>query len=276
MIFETATLGASLRPYIDSILYFKGFMPEHAIERVVPTGQGFLIFELDGIERHMFDNATLEPQQTYAESWISGVQRGYISISAHQDSEMLVVQFKSTGAAPFLHVDMGLLQDRVLAAHECLGPEVVALRKQLVQGANAIQKLERAMAWLHGRLDESRAAPAPLQAVIERIANHPTRDLDDAMHGYPHTPKHLIAQFKRFVGTTPKTYHRIVRFNAVLARINQAQKLTWADVAALSGFSDQSHFIKEFRAFSGFNPTEFAKLDLGDHSENFFPLDAKG
>ncbi len=34
MIFETHTLKAPLNKYIESIFHFKGFMPDHSIERV--------------------------------------------------------------------------------------------------------------------------------------------------------------------------------------------------------------------------------------------------
>ena len=46
MIFETHTLKAPLNKYIESIFHFKGFMPDHSIERVVPTGHLFILFEL--------------------------------------------------------------------------------------------------------------------------------------------------------------------------------------------------------------------------------------
>lgn len=50
MIFNTHTLNLKLAPYIESIFHFKGFIPDHSIERVVPTGYIFLIFEFDGFQ----------------------------------------------------------------------------------------------------------------------------------------------------------------------------------------------------------------------------------
>lgn len=103
MIFQPHLLDKSYSPYIESIFHFKDFIPDHSIERVVPTGHLFILFELDGFERNTFDNESLKPNNSYQKVWISGVHRNYISISAHENSEMFVIQFKPYGSYPFLH-----------------------------------------------------------------------------------------------------------------------------------------------------------------------------
>ena len=80
MIFNTHALNGVLSQYIESIFHFKDFTPDHSIERVVPTGHIFLIFELDGKPRNMFDNDSLVPNRTFTQAWISGMHRNYISI----------------------------------------------------------------------------------------------------------------------------------------------------------------------------------------------------
>lgn len=60
---------------------------------------------------------------------------------------------------------------------------------------------------------------------------------------------------------TPKIYQRILRFNEILPKIRDKEQTAWAEVAYPCGYSDQSHFIKEFSHFSGFNPQEFIGLE---------------
>ncbi len=76
-------------------------MPDHRVERVVPTGHHHLIFELDGMERHVYDNDTLEPIRSYRQVWFAGIHREHITISPQEMSEMFVVRFR---AAPFENV----------------------------------------------------------------------------------------------------------------------------------------------------------------------------
>ncbi len=84
MIFETHEPKPPFDGLVESIFYFKNFEPDHSIERVVPTGHVFVIFELDGMERQTLDNETLKPIASYRKAWLSGMHQNYISISAHQ------------------------------------------------------------------------------------------------------------------------------------------------------------------------------------------------
>ena len=59
---------------------------------------------------------------------------------------------------------------------------------------------------------------------------------------------------------TPKTYLRVTRFQRVLDRVHKAQSVDWMEEVERHGYYDQPHFIREFREFSGFTPTEYFRL----------------
>ena len=62
------------------------------------------------------------------------------------------------------------------------------------------------------------------------------------------------------IGLTPKEFCRVVRFQKVL-HIKQNNKfLNCTDLAYSSGFSDQAHFISDFKSISGFTPNEYFKI----------------
>lgn len=258
---------------LESVFHFRDFVPDHAVERVVPTGHVFLLFELDGIVRHTFDNATLAPTAAFTRAWVSGVHHDFISISAHERSEMFCVQFALGGAHPFVHRAVNELNDRVVAAEQVFGPEVLELHTELVAGETSDDKFDAARRWLDARFDSERAPPADLVAVVEALKAAPLSKVADAARHYPRTQKHLIDQFKRFVGPTPKYLQRILRFNTVLDKVGADEPVRWADVAAECGFSDQSHFVREFSRFSGFGPSEFVRNNHHTAElSNFFPV----
>lgn len=275
MIFETHTLPKQLSPFIESVFHFKDFVPDHSIERVVPTGHIFIIFELDGITRNTFDNETLEPNGTYTKVWISGAHRNYISISAHQMSEMFVIQFKPYGAYPFLHSSIDSLNEQVVPAEKILGNEILDLREKILPKESSEAKFEVAEEWLSQRFDEEKVPPEELISFYQQIQCKPASNFPENGNAYPNSQKHLIDQFKKFVGLTPKYSQRIIRFNEILQKINKKEKVSWAQITYECGFSDQSYFIKEFKHFSGFNPEEFIKQDF-EQEDNFFPLDRDG
>ena len=262
-----------LDQYIESIFHFRNFMPDHSRERVVPTGHLFLIFELDGMPRHTFDNKTLKPAETFTNAWISGQQTGCITISALRNSEMLVIQFKPHGAFPFLHVPLYRLNNRIVPAEKIAGKEILNLRERLLSKENPCDKFEIAVSWLNARLDHTKDPPQTLLTALEYLHREPVSNLSVIVENYPNSRKHMIGQFKRYVGLTPKVYQRILRFNEILLKLNDKKLVTWAEIAYRCGYSDQSHFIKEFSHFSGFNPQEFIDRNFSDGGFNFFPLD---
>ena len=246
------------------------------IERVVPTGHVFLIFELDDMQRHTFDNETLQPNADYEKAWVSGVHQNYISISAHPDSEMFVIQFKAFGALPFLHRPLHEIVERVVPAEEFPDGEIVALRDALKAAPETADKFAVADAWLERQYDDSLRPPDSIVATIGRLQEQPASKLNEVIAEYDGSQKHLISQFRKYVGLTPKQYQRVLRFNDVFRQMQADQFLSWSDIAHLCGYSDQSHFIREFKHFSGFNPEAFLKNEFEEDATNFFPLDREG
>ena len=75
-----------------------------------------------------------------------------------------------------------------------------------------------------------------------------------------YSQKHFSDLFRKSVGVTPKAYLKIMRFQKALRTIDAAGDIDWATVAAECGFYDQSHFINDFKHFSGFTPEQYAKM----------------
>jgi AraC-like DNA-binding protein len=63
-------------------------------------------------------------------------------------------------------------------------------------------------------------------------------------------------RFKELAGLTPKLYSRVVRFQAATEqKVLGTKDLT--EIAYSCGYYDQSHFINDFREFSGYTPKEY-------------------
>jgi AraC-like DNA-binding protein len=71
--------------------------------------------------------------------------------------------------------------------------------------------------------------------------------------------KHLIEMFKEQIGLRPKTISRILRFQSAVQRAERCRSVDWADIAAASGYNDQSHLIRDFRRFTGRSPAEYRR-----------------
>jgi transcriptional regulator GlxA family with amidase domain len=72
--------------------------------------------------------------------------------------------------------------------------------------------------------------------------------------------RRFIDLFRNEVGMTPKLFCRVQRFRDVVVGINDIAAVDWVDLALSFGYTDQSHFIHEFREFSGLRPSEYLSL----------------
>jgi transcriptional regulator GlxA family with amidase domain len=87
------------------------------------------------------------------------------------------------------------------------------------------------------------------------------KELDKSIGNYPIatlaktlglSERSLERRFQIHIGTTPKKYARIVRLRST---IFQREKFSsWAEVAYVAGYYDQSHMINDFQELYGLSP----------------------
>lgn len=63
-------------------------------------------------------------------------------------------------------------------------------------------------------------------------------------------------KFKEYSGFSPKLYSRITRFQSAAEQYGTTEK-TLTEIAYQCGYYDQSHFINDFKEFSGCNPSAY-------------------
>jgi AraC-like DNA-binding protein len=74
---------------------------------------------------------------------------------------------------------------------------------------------------------------------------------------FPLSERHLQREFKLQIGSSPKSFARMARFNHAFQIIKSSEKVDWQNVVFECGYFDQGHFIREFAAFTGKSPASF-------------------
>ncbi len=270
MIFIQHQIPKNLERYVAALLYHKDYFPEHKKDKYLPDGTINIIFELTGNPKFIYHNNTGEISQTCSDVWFSGVLKDYITISSHHE-EMMVLVFKPGAGFPLIHGSVAFYTNRVVPAEEIFGPTILNLLQELKQPTPAEEKFRAIEKWLDRQLNADDFYLEVIRYAIEAIENSPTQiNLSKLSEKLGYSQKQFIQLFKKYVGLTPKQFHRIVRFNEILAAVENKETISWTMVAADCGYFDQAHFIKDFQSFSGINPKKYLS-DIEDYP-NFLPV----
>ncbi len=73
------------------------------------------------------------------------------------------------------------------------------------------------------------------------------------------TERTFERQFLSQVGLTPKQFAKIIQFQSSFNQLNEHDYSLLTDIVFDNGYADQSHFIKNFKKFTGKTPSKFQK-----------------
>jgi AraC-like DNA-binding protein len=75
-----------------------------------------------------------------------------------------------------------------------------------------------------------------------------------------HSLRQVQRRFKQIAGLTPKTLARLIRFEAIRHRLLTQPSLCLTELAYEFGYSDQAHFIHDFKVIAGCTPQAFIEM----------------
>ena len=81
-------------------------------------------------------------------------------------------------------------------------------------------------------------------------------NIENVASRYGITSRYLQKLFLQYTGLTPKLYTKINRFQNSLRLVTQNNN-SLTSIAYDCGYFDQSHFIREFKSFTGLTPSGY-------------------
>jgi AraC-like DNA-binding protein len=184
---------------------------------------------------------------------------------------MMVISFKKGKAASFFPFPMGEIADSVVDADLVWGTDFGLLRERLLATKDIALRFQIVEDFLISEFQSQLAANPCVAFAIAEMTERPDAvniARMNAQIGY--SQKHFTDMFRRQVGVTPKSYLKIMRFQKAVRTIDAMPDLDWGAVALECGFYDQSHFINDFKHFSGFTPEHYATIHT--HYQNYIPV----
>ncbi len=247
-----------LSEFIHFLWLYAGYTQPHAKERVLPTGEMQLVINLLEDKACIYDRDNPDRCQTFRGALLSGAHSEYQVISTAMQAFVIGVHFRPGGAFPFLRMPAGELRDTTVSLDTLWGSLAVDLRDQLLEAPThqaRFQILERALLAEFGRGSDHHQAVG--FALGRFLAEPHVLTIAGVTDQIGLSAKRFIQLFRDQTGFTPKIFCRIRRFQQALERMEGQESIAWTKVALDCGYFDQAHFIHDFRAFSGINPTAY-------------------
>jgi AraC-like DNA-binding protein len=255
--------GPPLSQFVNLLWLYEGYTQPHAKERILPTGEMQIVINLLEDRSCVYDRDDTGRCQTFTGSLLSGAHSQYQVIGTAQQASVMGVCFRPGGAFPFLRSPAGELRDTTVSLDTLWGRAAIDLRDQLLEAAThqfRFEVLERALlAELARGFDQHDLDQHGLVGfALRRFMDTPhMTTIASVSEQIGLSPKRFIQVFRDETGFTPKVFCRIRRFHRALDRMEGRKNVEWANVALDCGYFDQAHFIHDFRAFSGINPSSY-------------------
>jgi AraC-like DNA-binding protein len=196
------------------------------------------------------------------DSFVAGLHERSSFVAAEGAARCVQVDFTPIGAHLFLGVPMQELANRVLDLEDVF-PEGRDLVPRLEDTSSWEERFRLLDAVIRARVAEARRPPPEIlwawRALEHSGGAVPVGTLAEKVG---RSRRHLLAGFRDYVGLSPKTAARVIRFGRAVALLQDDPHPSFAELAYECGYFDQAHLNRDFRAFAGTTPGEFVRRML--------------
>ncbi|MBC8085102.1 MAG: helix-turn-helix transcriptional regulator [Hymenobacter sp.] len=266
--------SAVLKPYVKQYFLFQSNL-ENAFEDIVfPTGDMEAIFNLESETWQTFGENKFHKTPP-VELWGQVTRPLAIRLAGQQT--LLGIKFFTHSAAFFFDEGLNEFNNRVYDLREVLGNSVKVLHSQLLEERETKARIALIEQFLQKRLlncGKKTATIARVGSLLRSIENTEVKPAGSAeqslglvasQHGI--TPRYLHKLVQQHTGLSPREFKKIRRFQSSLGLID-AHRQPLTTIAHECGYFDQSHFIRDFKSFTGLTPSAY--LDAGLLINQFF------
>lgn len=247
-----------LRPYVKCYYAYDSSSDKAFEDTVFPSGSMEIIFNLGtGTWGTAADNQffTTTPP---IEFWGQIIKP--LVVRSQGKNTMLGIRFYPHAVACFLEENIEQFNNRVVDPCDLMGNDLRDLHTSLQELPAWDLRVSSIEAFLIRRLSRNDKRHHRI-AVVNGIMQELKRDdffdnIENIAGRYGITSRYLQKLFLQYTGLTPKLYSKINRFQNSLAMITKSEASLTA-IAYDCGYFDQSHFIRDFKSFTGLTPSSY-------------------
>lgn len=253
MKFDKHFPADQLKPYIK---YFA--VSENELEneyKILPLPGLVIGFQYKGQLATIKNNT----ESKLAPAGITGITDSYKIFKNSAGTGTILVYFTETGFRHFTSHPANELFNLSLSLDDIFNKSKIAeVEEKLTIVTTDKQRITIVEQFLLSQLKHLQADKMIVEAVKLIYESSGTIRIKDLSEKLFISQSPFEKRFRKIVGTTPKKFASVVRFNTVLNNLDANKSLT--EICYEYNFFDQAHFIKDFKQFTGETPENFKRL----------------
>lgn len=171
------------------------------------------------------------------------------------------IELTPKGLYHLFHLSMHEITDQLVSFEEFLGSLGARLQQIIGEAEGPKAKLMLLQAALMQLLQENEKDYSHLDRALDLLEEtHGMIRVQELEARLGYTRRYLDLLLKEHVGVSPKSLARILRFQEGYQLWMQQQPPTILSTHVQASYYDQSHFIKEFKRFTGFTPQQYRAI----------------
>jgi AraC-like DNA-binding protein len=187
---------------------------------------------------------------------ISGLRSTFRIAEYESNSANILVQFTEGGAAAFFNLPMHELFESNVALDQFFNPSELRMFEEQLDTRGSMQmKVNFIQQFLISKLRYQKTDLLIANAIEKIKLANGLLSVKKLAENFHLSLDPFEKRFRKIVGATPKQFSDIIRMKALIARAQPSNPLI--DSALNAGFFDQSHFIRNFKKFTGQTPGDF-------------------
>jgi AraC-like DNA-binding protein len=235
-------------------------------EDLAPFIEHFWIVEWDLRGREPFLAETLPHPSVHMAFYhdgraeIGGPATAKFSTQLEDAGGVFAAKFTPAGFYPFARGPVSRFTDTKTNIGDIFGESGIALAHQIHAAATIEGRVSLLETFLRARLPAHDENVETISRMVYATANdREITKVEQLADRNAVTVRSLQRMFAKYVGVSPKWVIRRYRLHEAAEQLGNGSTVDYADLAVELGYSDQAHFLRDFKSVVGVSPGAYAK-----------------
>jgi len=223
-------------------------------EKIIPDGYPEMIFHYKDPYKSNINGKWRDQRDKYL---IAGQIRNFFHLENTGYTGIFAIKFQPWALKSLFDIEVRTLTNDAIIIPNKLLNVIRPLKDIAFENISFENKVLKSEKWINNFIKSINVKAHKGERAVHMILDFNGQlGLDDILEKTKLSERSLERYFRKHIGLSPKFYCRVIRFSHIF-RLVSCDNPNWSEISLQAGFYDQSHFIKNFKEFTGEEPAKY-------------------